>query len=265
MNQFFSIKKMIILTFISLSFSVSAGIIEFEIFEIRNSNGTTSSPWDGNMFITENLEGDGFSAATPDGGQKVGYGTNAFGGMSINKLETVNWDKISGANGVVPYLNIWVTDGTNYAVISSENDYRGDDFQTRQEWKIFEYSPGGFDWLFASGIGSRDSVGTDSQYLQLDNARVTLADFSDGITLYGGPGIGATGVGSGAPQGGFGLNVIFGDTQSSYTGSYALENLVVNYNQEEYTAGKSTEVPEPTTFAIFTLGIMGLASRRFNK
>jgi len=29
--------------------------------------------------------------------------------------------------------------------------------------------------------------------------------------------------------------------------------------------GNSTEVPEPSTLAIFALGIMGLASRRFKK
>ena len=260
MNKYLSIKKIIILTLFSLSFNVNAGVIEFETFEIRNSNSTTTAPWDGNMSIIENLAGDGFSASTPNGGQKVGYGTNAFDNMQINMFETVNWDKVSGKVGVVPYLNMWVTDGTNYAVISSENDYRGKDFQARQEWKIFEYNPGGFDWLFASGTGSRDG-----QYLKLDGVNVTLADFANDITLYGGPGVGATGVGSGAPQGGFGFNVIFGDTQSNYTGSYALNNLVVNYNQEAYAAGNTAEVPEPSTLAIFALGMIGLASRRFNK
>jgi hypothetical protein len=261
MKQYLFIKKIVIFTLFSLSFSVNAGIIEFEAFEIRNSNSTTTAPWDGNMSIVENVAGDGFSAATPDGGQKVGYGTNAFDNMQINLFETVNFDKISGKNGVVPYLNMWVTDGTNYAVISSENDYRGDDFQTRQEWKIFEYTPGGFDWLFDSGLGSR----TASQYLQLNNVSVTLADFADGITLYGGPGIGATGVGTGAPQGGYGFNVIFGDTQSNYTGSYALEKLVVNYDQKTYVAGNTTDVPEPSTIAIFALGMIGFASRQFKK
>lgn len=262
MKQYFSI-KIIILTFFSLAFNVNAGIIEFETFEIRNSNSNPikTEPWDTNMSIVENYEGDGFSATTPDGGQKVGYGTNTFDYMQINLFETVNFDKISGKNGVVPYLNMWVTDGTNYAIISSENDYRGDDFQTRQEWKIYEYNTSSFDWLFPSGTGTRDS----SAYLYRGASKVTLSDFADTITLYEGPGIGATGVGTGAPQGGFGFNVLFGDTQSNYTGSYALENLVINYNQEAYAAGNTTEVPEPSTIAIFALGLIGLASRQFKK
>jgi hypothetical protein len=260
MKQYFSIAKLFTLILFGFSFNVNAGIIEFETFEIRNSNGTTTSPWDGNMFITENLAGDGFSAATPSGGQKVGYGTNAFDGMQINMFDTVNWDKVSGKNGVVPYLNMWITDGINYAVISSENDYRGDDFQTRQEWKIFEYNTSNFDWLFDSGVGSRFN-----QYLQLGSVNVTLADFADDITLYGGPGVGATGVGTGAPQGGYGFNVIFGDTQSNYTGSYELNNLVVNHNQKSYAAGNTTAVPEPSTFAIFAFSMIGLATRRYKK
>jgi len=64
------------------------------------------------------------------------------------------------------------------------------------------------------------------------------------------------------------------DTAYFYTGS----NLTVNSSHEQYSTmlvrdvaivsdpnGGTTDVPEPSTFAIFALGMVGLASRRFKK
>ncbi|XQW85292.1 PEP-CTERM sorting domain-containing protein [Thalassotalea piscium] len=252
-----------LLALVTLSFSINAtaNIINFDTFKIRNNNGTTTSPYDADIVITENAAGDGFYAETPLGGQKVGYGTNAFDGMQINQFTTVNWTTNTSATGAHPYLNMWVTDGSNYAVIASENAYMGTNFQTRQEWKIYEFGPtGNFDWLFDSGTGSRTAG-----YLQRNGIKVTLADFSNNITLYSGP-VGTTsGVGAGAPRGGYGFNVLFGDTQSNFIGSYFIENLTVAVGQTDYEAGNLTTVPEPTTLAIFALGLMGLSIRRIKK
>ena len=249
---------------ISFSINASANIIEFETFKIRNSNttpNTNTPPYDSDLIITENANGDGFHAATPRGGQKVGYGTNAFDTMQINSLNSVNWSSVPSATGAHPYLNMWVTDGTNYAVIASENAYMGTDFQTRDEWKIFEFGPSvtNLDWLFDSGTGS-----ILSQYLQKDGANVTLADFSDNITLFSGPVGPTTGVGTGAPRGGFGFNVIFGDTAANFaTGEgYFIENLTVEAAGIVYEAGNATSVPEPSTVALFALGIFGLCLKR---
>ncbi|WP_339725464.1 PEP-CTERM sorting domain-containing protein [uncultured Paraglaciecola sp.] len=242
----------------SLVMPASATVIDFETFYIRNNNGTIVAPFDADMSIIENAAGDGFSASTPRGGQKVGYGTSALNGFQLNMFNTADWTTSPGATGAHPYLNIWVTDGTNYAIISSENVYMGTDFQTRNEWKIFEYNPGSLDWLLGSG-----TAGVNSQYLQKDGANVTLADFSDNVVLFGGPGVGAAGVGTGAPQGGFGFNVIFGDTQANFLGQYDIANLSVTVEQSQYTAGNLREVPEPSTLSIFALVLLGLGYRRF--
>jgi hypothetical protein len=188
---------------------------DFKVYNIRNNAGTIIAPWDTDVLLTENTAGDGFLYSTPRAGQKVGYGTDFFDGMKLNSIQTVNWTLISGNSGIVPYLNIWVTDGLgNYAVISSENNYVGTNFSTRTEWKIFEFgtSKTNFNWLFDSGTGARDGA----QYLTLNGSRVNLSQLSDRIVI-GDPGVyPSTNVGTGAPRGGYGFNLIWGDTQANF-------------------------------------------------
>ncbi|GAB3171660.1 hypothetical protein GCM10027291_25190 [Telluribacter humicola] len=209
----------------------------FETFYIRNNNSTITAPWDNDIVLSENPEGDGFTARTPRGGQKVGYGTSALDGIQINKLETVNWERVSGMSngGLVSYLNIWVTDGNNYAVIASENNYLGTNFATRQEWKVFEYSGTNLNWLFDGGTGARDG----SQYLTLDGTRVKLSQLSNRITIMSPQAPYPGYVGTGAPRGGYGFNLIWGDTQANFTAGTIpnqLKNLTYTVNGETYRA-----------------------------
>lgn len=244
--------------------SAHAVVVDFTPFNIRNNNGTTTAPWDGGLSIIENTAGDGFKASTPQSGQKVGYGTNAFNGRSINTLSTVDWNKISGAPGKYSYLNMWVTDGTNYAIISSENDYRGTTFSSRQEWKIFEYdnTPAvNFDWLFDSGTGGRTN-----QYLTRGGANASLSDFSSSIIFFTGEPSTSPGVGSGSPQGGYGFNLIFGDTQANFVGNYELDQLEIAFGSEAFEAGNISAVPVPAAAWLFgsaIMGFMGVRRRRF--
>ena len=164
---------------------------DFKTFYIRNNNtvplpNRISAPWDSDIMLSENQEGDGFSFLTPQGGQKVGYGTNAFDGTPINEIDSANWNpgSVFLNPGRVPYLNIWVTDGTNYATIASEftaadGNYLNTDFGTRQVWKVFEYSGSDLSWLFTSGKGTRDS----NQFLLKDGSRVTFNDFANNILI----------------------------------------------------------------------------------
>ena len=189
---------------------------DFTTQYIRNSNATIKAPWDTDIILSENEPGDGFSYGTPLGGQKVGYGTKFFDGYKINSISSVNWNLISGNPGIGPYLNIWVTDGLgNYAIIASENQYRGTDFATRNEWKIFEFgtSTTNLNWLFDGGTAARDGA----QYLTLNGVRITLSQLSNRIII-GDPGVyPAPNVGTGAPRGGYGFSLIWGDTQSNFT------------------------------------------------
>ncbi len=269
-------KKCLGLAFALLVGSVAqAATVDFETFNIRNANSGSPNPlngpaWDTTLIINENAAEDGFYAETFSGGQKVGYGTNAFDGCQLNDIESVDWTKVSSTAGAAhPYLNIWVTDNAgNYAVISSENAYMGEAFGTRTQWKIFEY--GGtnytdpivgneFDWLFDAGLGGRSG----SQYLTLNGSNASFNDISDNIVIFAGP-VGPTaGVGSGAPRGGYGFNLIYGDTQNNFTDSYAIKDLTVDKNGVTYAAG--APVPEPATISLMLMGLGGLVARQRRK
>lgn len=256
----------------------AAQIVDFEAFNIRNNNSVPlpdriNSPWDGDLYVAENGDQDGFVASTPQGGQKVGYGTSAFDGFQINDLNTVDWDKISGPANLTAYLNIWVTDNAgNYAIISSENDYRNTAFNAREEWKIFEFGGtafsdvdpnNNFNWLFDSGTGGRDG----SQYLTNSTSpgslRVTLAELSNNIVVFGGMPYLSQGVGSGAPQGGFGFNIIWGDTAANFTNGnpYEVDNVTIKWNSVDYAAGAVVPIPAAAPLGLLGMGLIGLARK----
>ncbi|HEY9114132.1 MAG TPA: hypothetical protein VIN10_05490, partial [Bacteroidales bacterium] len=210
----------------------------WETFYIRNTNGSITAPWDSDIVLTENAGGDGFSAATPQGGQKVGYGTSAFDGVKVNTIEQVNFDKLSGSpNAPIPYLNFWVTDGVNYAVIAcGATDYRAQNLLILNEWPVYEYNTAvDLDWLFDAGDGSAGPNWSGHQLL-LNGVPATLGDLGNDIVLFAGPDYSSPGIGTGAPRGGFGFNIIFGDTQSNYIGSYQIGNLSVTIDGVTYPA-----------------------------
>lgn len=205
-------------------FDAGCGVIsagpDFHTFFIRNNNGTIVAPWDADITLEENAAGDGYKFGTPRSGQKVGYGTNFFDGVKINTLESVNWNALSGMQGgIITYLNIWVTDGTNYAIIASENVYPGTNFTTRTEWKVFESAGNpcngacpALDWLFDDG----SAAGRSNQYLLDDGVNTTLGALGDNIVIGSPPSFVSPFIGTGAPRGGYGFNLIWGDTQANF-------------------------------------------------
>ena len=116
----------------SLATATSAFAIDFNPFVVRHANGSGIVPQ-----ITENAAGDGVRCATPLSGQKVGYGTSEFDGKKFNTLQTVNFEKVYGRDQNPPYLNVWLTDGTNYAIVATEGDYLGKQLSA-ENFFIFE-------------------------------------------------------------------------------------------------------------------------------
>ena len=75
-----------------------------------------------------------------EAGEKAGYGTHAFDGQTLSSIPGVSYARVD-AGAPDPYVNIWITNGTNYAVIApvanmqngggyTSNDVNGLDLQT---------------------------------------------------------------------------------------------------------------------------------------
>ncbi len=142
-------------------------------------------------------------------------------------------------------------------------------------WLFYEYEYDGFpfstleqkaglgadvDWLFGGTSGAVVQkhllkLGGTGGSMGTGGSLITLADLGNDIVLAD-PGMPYPGyVGTGAPRGGFGLNIIFGDTQANYVGNYAINHLTVTYANGVNHAGA---VPEPATMALCGLGFAGL-------
>lgn len=199
----------------TLAFSVTsrAASLDWDAFVIRNASGTGDVP-----SITENADGVGVTTSILEGGQKTGYGTTGVDGVRIGDLGVFSYTRVDSGSKF-PYLNIWVTDGTNYALISPVlGGLHGGGYSSAQVngqslqglgFNVYDNSGGSnYDWLFTgatrdSGPGSLLKPGGDIVTLS-DIANLKIGEPSTHVSD------------TGAPQNGDGFNIIFGDTQNNY-------------------------------------------------
>jgi hypothetical protein len=186
-----------------------------------------------------------------EGGQKAGYGSSQLDGQTLGDIDRVTItrhddpSRFTAGSGpaVAPYINIWITDGTNYAVVANEPsdavfqalynngyDLSWSDLSDKPA-KIFENADKS--WLPSNGVGLTFA----------DLASFTIEAPSVAELTVGWPGLG-----SGAPRTlgtnvAYGFNWIFGDTLSNYVSG--AEGYVVS----------GASVPEPAT-----LGLAGIAT-----
>ena len=247
-----------------LAVAAGAANADFSSFIIRN--GATASP-------TIQVNNDYVPGATEfiidQGGMKAALGSNDINGQTIGdiaSLQITRHDDLSrfaagSGPAVAPYFNLWITDGTNYAVIANEP------------------SNGAFQSLFtANGDGSRSydlgygdlsdkvakvyetpgwNTGTSWVHTAVGTSGpLTFADLA-GFTIAPPPASYITspgsGVGSGAPDElgtntAYGFNWVFGDTLSNY----------VSGDEGYVVSGFS--VPAPSS--IVMLGLAGVVSSR---
>jgi len=228
----------------------------FESFVIRE-NGTVGAPviQANTDYVPDGLE---FIIDAPS--QKAGLGSSAIDGNtlgSIGNLSITRFDdrsRFSAGSGpyVAPYFNIWITDGTNYAVVANEPSnpafqplYNGgynlswNDIKDRDA-KVYENAD--LTWLPAQGSSSnpaqagRQNPSSTKLYTFADLAGFTiLAPTVAELTA------GWAGLGGGAPDElgtymAWGVNWIFGDTLANY----------VSGDDGYIVANASVSLPAPT-------------------
>jgi len=198
-----------------------AQTVDFEPFWIRNTGS-----------VQENVHQDGANFVTPAGGDKAGYGTHVLDGQPLSSLQSIDWVKDHGSDTSIPYLNIWFTDGTNYAIAAPQHvgapdyEYRASQLPAGEDIgdlyvKVYEYE--NLDWM-TPGVTTRDNA----QFLCNDGVRVTFDQLASYSHTIQDPGTYGPWVGTGAPKNGTGLNIIYGDTKSNYVGGYKIRYLTVN-------------------------------------
>jgi hypothetical protein len=226
----------------------------WEDFVIRNSNVGDIAP-----AISDPAGGKLFQITLA--GQKAGWGTNNMNGKTIGEIQSISITRDPATTGWGPYMNFWVTDGLGgYASISNEPSNTGewtgssaynttwDVLKDATTW-VYEVNPtsgpsSGFKLPNGTTTFTNISAGTVSPHFTFnDFAGYTIAT----PTSHWG-GTGAPDVLGASPYTAYGVNWVFGDTQSNYLGGYLVSNPTVT--------------PEPATMCLLGLGALSLRRRK---
>jgi hypothetical protein len=164
-------------------------------------------------------------------------------GKTIGDIQSLSITRDSSIAGWGPYMNFWVTDGLGgYAVLGNEPSDLG------------EWSPGtAYNTTWDTLKNATAKVyETGSGFVTPAGKTVfTFGDFA-GYTIatapshWGGPG--APDDLNASTYTAYGVNWVFGDTQSNYIGGYLVSNPTV--------------VPEPATMSLLALGGIATLIRR---
>jgi hypothetical protein len=184
------------------------------------------------------------------GGQKAGWGNNDLSGRKVGDIAEISitrlddYTRFASGSGpaVAPYFNIWITDGTHFAVIANEpsnGEWQPGNNQWDMTWdtlktktlKVYEITDKS--WLPNSGVGLT--------FYDLRNYTIEAPTVAQLTT-------GWTGLGTGAPRElgtneAYAFNWIFGDTLSNYVSG-----------SEGYVVANPVASPVPIPAAVYLLG-----------
>lgn len=225
-----------------------AGFVSFVIREGANGAPTILSSGAQTEFVIS------------ESGQKAALGSSDIDGTRLGDIDHISIERLNtvGAPGsgpaVAPYLNIWITDGTNFAVLANEPSNSA--FQPLYD--------NGYDLSFADLSDKVAKVYEHSSafILPTSGPTFTFADFANytiaapnDVTNWAGLGTGAPIVLSGrSTNQSYGVNWVFGDTIANYISGdpgYRVQNASV-----------SSTVPEPSSFIIACCGLAFAVVRR---
>lgn len=200
-------------------------------------------------------------------GDKAALGSSDIDGSTLGSITSLKISRLddrtrfTAGSGpyVAPYLNFWITDGVNYAVVGNEPSdavfqplYNGGydlDFADLSDKvaKIYEITDKS--WLPNAGIGL-----TFGDLASFVIQAPTVAELTAGWA----------GLGTGAPRElgtnvAFGVNWVFGDTLANYVSG--AEGYVVA-NASVLAANGVNGVPEPSSLALVGLGMLAFGAVR---
>lgn len=242
-------KSLFASTLIAVAGQAASAAPIWSAFAIRNvANPTTV------LAPVGQADGSAFTVTIDEGNEKAGYGTTFFNGQALSTVGSVSYAR-SDAGSKSPYLNIWITDGSNYAIIApmpnmqvgggyTSNNPNGIDIQSRG-FNIHETNTSNLAWL---GVAGTVEIGNQAVVYSSGKVPVLVSDLGSNLTVYGNSTLGGTG----APKNGTGFNLVFGDLQGNFVDplAYELTNVSV------------TAVPEPATIGLLGVAAMGLLARR---
>jgi hypothetical protein len=207
----------------------AADVAGWNAFVIRNSNVGNIAP-----VISDPVGGKLFQIVL--GGQKAGWGTNNMNGKTIGDIQLMSITRDSSVTGWGPYMNFWVTDGRGgYAVISNEPSNTGEwttGTAYNTTWDVLKNAT---TWVYevSSSIGFKLPNGVTT-YTGIPAGTVTphftFNDFAGYIIATPTSHWGSTGAPDDLNAGSYtayGVNWVFGDTQSNYLGGYLVSNPTV--------------------------------------
>ncbi|QDS91868.1 hypothetical protein FF011L_06040 [Roseimaritima multifibrata] len=231
--------------------TASAGFI---LYNIRNGASGAAG--------VSGLPNGPYDIAITEGGQKVGLGSSDIDGSKLKNIGNLAITRTDDRTGMAagpfsaPYLNFWITDGTNYAVVANEPSNAA--FQP-----LFN---NGYDLTFADLADKTAKVfeNADTSWLPNNGVGLTFADLGELVIqapTIAELGVGWAGLGTGAPRElgtnvAYGVNWIFGDTLENYVSGgpgYAVSSPSV-----------TAAVPEPSSLVIACCGLVaaGVSFRR---
>lgn len=200
-----------------------------------------------------------------ESGQKAALGSSDIDGTKVGDINSISIERLddegrfTGGSGpaVAPYLNLWITDGTNYAVLANEPSNPA--FQSLYHdgyalsfadlaprvAKVYEYDSSAF-VLPTPSSGSGFTFADFANYtIAPPNGSVVLPEFGPGAPIV---------LSGRSTNESYGVNWVFGDTLSNYVSGdsgYRVQN-----------ANVSSTVPEPSSFVIACCGLAFAGVRR---